>query len=223
MSSMDALPVPKARYTALNSQQGSQQDITYSSSLPTNSQDQPLQWQVEKRMSGGQKTIIIAVLCIIVPMLGLAGLLIGLVLGYRVDRRQGGLDGPLTFTQRSDSDDDAYYVNFNATTLATIASWSSTVAPLLAVAALALYSYPISKRLKEHSQTHGRDLPTPFQFGLLLEALSGSITAFFSLGAYLSWKSHQKMVSMLRSSFIVLLVATIIGLAIHGPSKVLFS
>jgi hypothetical protein len=207
---MASSDIPRQRYSALNSQQD------FQPSIPTDTQHQRQPWAAEKRMSGGRTTIIVATLCIVVPMLGLSGLLLGLVLGYQVERHEAGSE-PLDFVQRSDTDNSSYYVNFNATTLATIASWSSTVAPLLAMAVMALASFPIGKMLRDNSTGDGQDLPTPFQFGLLLETLTGGVTAFVSLGSYRSWNHKEKTASMLRSSFTVLFVASAIGYGLRVP------
>ena len=161
-------------------------------------------------MEGAKRSIFLALAVILVPMLGLSALLIGLILANQVDKQSNG-SSPLAFTQDSDTNDNAYYVDFNATTLATISSWSSTVAPLLAVAAMSLASFPISKKFRERSQGQSTDLPTPFQLSMLLDSLSGSVAALFTLGKYRFWPHKESLASFVRSAFVVLIVASIIG------------
>ena len=161
-------------------------------------------------MSGAKRDILVALAVIIIPMLGLSALILGLVIGNEVEKQTS--DGsPLAFDQRSDTDTSAYYVDFNATTLATIASWSSTLAPLLAVAAMALASFSIAKKMKEDSNSESMDLPTPYQFSLLVESLSGGVATLFSFGKYSFWKNREPLSSLLRSSLIILVVASTVG------------
>ena len=201
---------PKSRYATLQQQDS---DFSYDNRLPLEPSTQPeiRQHVAEHRgMEGAKRSIFLALAVILVPMLGLSALLIGLILANQVERQSDG-SNPLAFTQESDTNDNAYYVDFNATTLATISSWSSTVAPLLAVAAMSLASFPISKKLKERSQSQSTDLPTPFQLSMLLDSLSGSVAALFTLGKYRFWPHKESLASFVRSAFVVLIIASIIG------------
>ena len=201
---------PKSRYATLQQQDN---DFSYDNRLPLEPSSQPgIEHQVAEHrgMDGARRSIFLALAVILVPMLGLSALLIGLILANEVDKQSNG-SNPLAFTQKSDTDDNAYYVDFNATTLATISSWSSTVAPLLAVAAMSLASFPISKALRERSQSQSTDLPTPFQLSMLLDSLSGSVAALFTLGKYRFWPHKQSLASFVQSAFVVLIIASIIG------------
>lgn len=202
--------IPKSRYATLQQQDS---DLSYDNRLPLEPPTQPeIQHHVTEHrgMEGAKRSIFLALAVILVPMLGLSALLIGLILANEVDKQSNG-SNPLAFTQKSDTDDNAYYVDFNATTLATISSWSSTVAPLLAVAAMSLVSFPISKKLRARSQSQSTDLPTPFQLSILLESLSGSVAALFTLGKYRSWPHKASLASFVRSAMIVLVIASFVG------------
>ena len=159
-----------------------------------------------------KRTILAALTVILLPMVGLSVLLLALILANKVDKQSG----PLSFQQRLDTDDNAYYVNFNATALATISSWSATVAPLLAVATMTLASFPISRTFKDNSATQSRALPTPYQFSMILESLTGGIAAFFSFGKYRLWPHRAPFPPLLRSAFLVLTVSSIVGYVITG-------
>ncbi|KAJ9644838.1 hypothetical protein H2204_001300 [Knufia peltigerae] len=163
--------------------------------------------------SGGKKIIFGTMTLIVVLMLGLAGLALGLVVAHEVKEPSATANNTLA-SRGTKLDSDAFYVDFNPTTLVTIASWSSTVAPLLTVCAMTLVSFPIAKQLKEHSQMAGFDLPTPYQLGMLLETMTGGITPFFSLVAYRSWPNKEKMASCVRSALILLTVFTVLGYTI---------
>jgi hypothetical protein len=169
---------------------------------------------------GGGKTVIFTTLTLImVPMLGLAALLLGLVLANNVEKPAN--DAPtstsLTLDLRAEFDSSAFYVDFNPTTLVTIASWSSTVAPLLAVCAMMLVAFPLAQSLRDNSQTSGSNLPTPFQFSMLLDSLSAGITPLWSVMSYWCWPHKDgKMPSNVRNALSVLAVFTILGYTIAG-------
>ncbi|ETI22299.1 hypothetical protein G647_06372 [Cladophialophora carrionii CBS 160.54] len=171
----------------------------------------------KKPHSGGKRIIFASLALIVVPMIGLAGLLLGLVLVNNVDKSADRSSGSLTLDWRSEFDSGAYYVNFNPTTLVTIASWSSTVAPLLAVCAMILVSFPIAQSLKANSQMAGSELPTPFQFSLLLDCFSAGITPLWNALSYWQWPQKEgAMASNVRNALTVLATFTALGYTIAG-------
>lgn len=163
---------------------------------------------------GGTKVIFVSLALIVVPMVGLAALLLGLVLSNNVEKPENSPSRELTLDLRSEFDSDAYYVDFNPTTLVTIASWSSTVAPLLAVCAMILVSFPLAESLRNESQSSGSDLPTPFQFSLLLECFTAGITPLWNALSYRRWKHSGRMASTVRNALTVLAIFTILGYAL---------
>lgn len=204
----------QSQYSSLD-----QQDFTYDSNIPqrahTTPQVQHHVRQSQPTMSGAKREIYLALACILIPMLGLSGIIIGLVLGYRVEESQTG-DSPLARTQNYETDDSAYYVDINSTTFATIASWSSTIAPLLVMCVMALTAFPAARKIKERSSSDSTDLPTPYQLSLLLESLTGSMMSVWHLIRYRRWQHRQTIASMVRSSFLILFVATIVGWTVAG-------
>ncbi len=201
----------QAQYATLD-----QQDYSNDPGLPQDDQ-QGVHYasKMQPSMSGGRRAIYLALACILIPMLGLSALLVGLVYRHQI-ARYSTMVRPLVLLQQSDLDDSAYYVRLNATTFATIASWSSTVAPLLVMAAMSLASFPVARSLKEKSSAAIPDLPTPFQLSLLLESLNGSIMSVWRLLGYRRWRHKQPVASLVRSSFIILVVATTVGYAVAG-------
>ena len=224
-SSHSTSPPPKSHYSAVQQQDApdrvpafqhndSSDIFSFENQILSDppSKNQPHVADYRDMASEAKRTIAVALAVILLPMLGLTALLLGLILANRVERRSGSL----AFTQRSDTDDSAYYVDFNATALATISSWSATVAPLLAVAAMSLASFPIARVFKGNSESGSRDLPTPFQFGMLLESLTGTIGAFFSLGKYILWPHKASFPPLVGLAFFVLSVSSFVGYAITG-------
>jgi hypothetical protein len=68
-----------------------------------------------------------------------------------------------------------YYVNFPATKLVLLSSFSSTAAPIVTGYFMNLLSYSISRRLVMLSEAGSiRNLPTPHQLGFLIISLDGS-------------------------------------------------
>lgn len=207
-------PIRKPRqshYTTLD-----QQDFSYDSSLPQNGRyEGQRSFKPQSTISGGKRAIYFALACILVPMIGLSAIILGLVYGYQVEHSQTS-DSPLALTQESDTDESAYYVHISSTTFATIASWSSTVAPLLGFAAMSLSSFPVARSLENKSSLATGDLPTPYQLSLLLETLTGSAMSMWNLLRYRRWPHKQPLASMLRSAVAILVVASIIGYAVAG-------
>jgi hypothetical protein len=202
------MSLPRQKYSALDNQQEASSALSFDPNIATPPAVSVEPWSNAKHMSGGRSLIVTCLLCITLPMLGLSALLIGLILGYEIDSAT--TDGG-TFSRLQSNDGSAYYVNFNATTLATIASWSSTVAPILSVAAMTLASFAFARRYAANSSSNSHELPTSFQLGLLLETFTGGVTAFWSLLRYRSWDRKESLVSIVRNSFVVLFLASFIG------------
>ncbi|KAF7507035.1 hypothetical protein GJ744_010963 [Endocarpon pusillum] len=114
------------------------------------------------RMGGLYRNILLSFFAMTVPMLTFSALLIGLIYDYRIVRNPFPSDN-LRFNGGQD-DSNAIYVGLSATTLITVASWSSTIAPLLIGFALALVSYPVARvLLKAEQDSRPEQLPTTFQ------------------------------------------------------------
>jgi hypothetical protein len=126
-------------------------------------------------------------------MLAFSALLLGLIYHYRIVRNpfpsynlrfDGGQDGS-----------SAIYVGLSATTLITVASWSSTMAPLLVGFALTLLSYPVASTLLQAGQARRPEqLPTTFQLALMLRMLcSGGPGSFWHWITYaLGWRGKRQ-------------------------------
>lgn len=163
------------------------------------------------RIGNAKKDIFLACAVIAVPMLLLSGLLLGLILGYRV-RQPDTLSSSLHFAQAADSDHSAFYVNFDATRLITVASWTSSVAPILPTFLMTLFSYSTAQRIMR-SSADGRvgELPTPYQLSLLLGILGAEIGSLRQYFDYRRWKQRVEVVGTVNRALLLLVIATLMG------------
>lgn len=147
--------------------------------------------QQERQIQGRVRQIVIAFAVMVFPMLLLSGLLLGLIFSYHVPPNKYVHDN-LGLEQNHS---DAYLVHFSATTLVTVASWSSTVAPVLIGFAITLASYPAAKDLVTASNMmNTAELPTPFQLSLIVSTLSSNpFTSLWNWSAYtFGWEGKRQ-------------------------------
>lgn len=141
-----------------------------------------------KNIKGAYLSIVLAAgaPCIIVA--SICGVLLGLTFAHRVILEPGWPElrpfiSPNTtstslLTQAESLGENggsrAYYIQFNPSSLTTIASWTGKVIPYLSSATMALAAFFAADHIREKSRT-GRDeeLLTPHQLSLLLGLLSG--------------------------------------------------
>lgn len=78
-----------------------------------------------------------------------------------------------------------YYVDFSATQLAFISSWSSTVSFALISAFMTIFGYSVAKTLLNSSKTSPvkpNTLPTPYQLSMMTRVLNADILSLWELG-----------------------------------------
>lgn len=133
--------------------------------------------------------ILIAFTIMTVPMILFSSLLLGLVYHYRVVQN-GFVSQNLAFDS-GQVDSNVFFVKISATTLIAIASWCSTIAPILVGFAVTLSSYPVANSiLSACEKQKATELPTPYQLSLLLRMLSnGSLS---SLRGWLMYSFGRK-------------------------------
>ena len=144
---------------------------------------------------GRVKEILLAVGFISVPMVVLSAILLGLIYGYRVHPTSSPFNNLRPGPNFTESDSRALFVDLSATTLVTIASWSSTAAPMVLSWAVVLISYPVAKGMIFESQaSESRRLPTPYQFSLVCRTLYSSMgSALWAWGTYLfGWRGKRE-------------------------------
>jgi hypothetical protein len=166
-------------------------------------------------MSGRVNDILLHATLLTLPMLVFSGALLGLVFAYRIRPSQSDIDGLGLGSGLYES--GVIYVDFSATRLIFIASWSSTAAPLLIGSALILFSYPAAQTLFQSTRASIRaSLPTPYQVSLILQMLSGGgVGALWNWFKYLtSWrKTRYSQGRILVNVSAVLVVMTILRYA----------
>ena len=163
----------------------------------------------KKYYSGTYNSILIAVITTVVPLLALSGVLLYLVFHYRVEQS---LSISSNLKLSSDIEDpDAYYIDFSATKLTTIASWMSSIATLLPGSIMTIFSYSLAKTIKHQSEKGDFDgLPTPYQLAILIETLDGKLTSLWNGLTYCAWKRRANINILLRLAFTFLVLALIL-------------
>lgn len=136
------------------------------------------------------KTILLPTLIVIFPMTFLVGGLLGLIFGYRVKSE------PSLFTDVSNSDvlrdHTVVLVNYSATRIVFVASWASTLAPLLAGFVMSLDSFRTALVMfRSSSSADQANLPTPYQYSLLVGLCLASIGR---LRRYFSYSGENDVV-----------------------------
>ncbi|CAI7588484.1 unnamed protein product [Penicillium manginii] len=118
------------------------------------------------------------------------------------------------------NENNAIFVDLNSSVILFIASWASSLAPMLSGFLMALASFPIARQLSNNIRNGRTDsLPTPYQLGLTLKFLDGS-----ALGAIWSWmiyvvswrKTRQPQTPLLVTTSNIAILATILGLLVSA-------
>lgn len=149
--------------------------------------------RTSRRISGRYHDILVCFLAMTVPMVSFSALLLGLIYRFRIVRTEFKNDH-LRFTRGEDGS-GAMFVDLSATTLTTIASWSSTIAPVLVGFALTLMSYPVSRTLlNAANENRPEQLPTPYQAGLMIRmaASGGPVSLWHWLKYAAAWKGRRQ-------------------------------
>jgi hypothetical protein len=135
-------------------------------------------------MVGKFKDIGLAFFLVSIPMFVFSTVLLGLVSHFRVSHGHvpySNLDFP-----GSQDEAGVYYMNFGATRLIFVASWSSSLAPALVGFALTMYSFPIAHNYLQHTREQRKTgLLTPYQLSIVLRLFTGG-----SLGALCAWVNY---------------------------------
>lgn len=165
-----------------------------------------------KRIHGRVREILFAFAAMTLPMIIFTGLLLGLIFHLRITQNEfASKDLAFDFDKDQSS---AYFVRISATTLVTVASWSSTIAPILVGFAISLVSFPVAKGLMTASaKTDTTQLPTPFQLSLIIRMISsGSYSAIWDwLNYTLGWRGRrEKQARSLRSLTTILILGILL-------------
>jgi hypothetical protein len=168
------------------------------------------------RMRGRLSDIAISFVVITIPMLLFAILLLGLVFFYRVTHNSP----PYMQLQLQETTEEpgVYYVKLNSAFLVFIASWSSSLAPILTGFVLTLAAYPICKQYLGQARANLRhELLTPYQLALTLQFMNGG--GFGAMWGWLKYHVKWKHVqysrgSVLSRTVLVGVIASMLGYVI---------
>lgn len=173
-------------------------------------------------IKGAARTIFIAVALPCVPILSIVITLFVFILIHRVDLGTGypELQGPVnnkneSLFHRLRDGGPVIYVKFSATSLTTLASWTSRVIPYLTGSIMAMVAFLAARHLARRSEhTSASGLPSPPEFALLLDLLSGdSFVPLWSTIMY-RYETKRKLVAPIPAAFWSLLTLTLLGLLI---------
>lgn len=166
------------------------------------------------RISGALSDIWLACAVISLPMIALSAILLGLVFLNQVNAN-GSILPDLQLSQVTNDDQNAYLVNFSSTRLITIASWTSSVAPLLPGFLMTLLSFPTAWHISNSSQLRRvASLPTPYQLSLYLGLLSGHMGSLWQWVKYKCWRQREGQASVVGTLVVGLATATLLGYVI---------
>jgi hypothetical protein len=168
--------------------QGPEPNYTYQPTMPTPTTEVP---NPTIRIRGVARDIWLACMISSIPLVAFSALLLGLVFHYQVIPKS-----PISssFASAATADPSVVYVDFPATTLIIVASWSSTMAPLILPFLLTLVSFPVSRTLIQASQSGDRTRqPTPRQYALILRIMSNaSLSALWSCITYVFTSKRKR-------------------------------
>ncbi|WPH00014.1 Hypothetical protein R9X50_00283700 [Acrodontium crateriforme] len=172
------------------------------------------------RMSGRFSDVFLNALLLIVPMLLFSGALLGLVFTYRVNHHEPLHSNLEIFGETNEN--GVYYVDFPATRLIFISSWSSSLAPMLGASMLALWSYPVARKVfASRNREDKTSLPTPYQLALVVNMLTTSglrsLWQWIKYRLGMGWQSKRQSQSQaLHSVAAVLAIATCLGFLVFA-------
>ncbi|KAH8658786.1 hypothetical protein BGZ60DRAFT_127140 [Tricladium varicosporioides] len=163
----------------------------------------------QANIQGGTQDILTSLAVIVIPMFAFTAVLLGLIMHYQVPQTHSALPGVSDPLARESS---AFLVDFSASRLLTVASWTSTVSALLPSFAMLLYSYPVSRSILNASKDRNvENLPTPYQLSLLLGVLSGSVGSLWSWLKYRGWTQRDRVPDVAKGSIMWLLSVSALG------------
>lgn len=167
----------------------------------------------ETRRISRATDVVLNTIALTIPMLLFCIALLFLVFHHRVHRHS--LPSDSLTLQDPGGEQGYYHVKISSTYLIFVASWSSTLAPLLAACITTLWSFPVAADMMKASTTEIRDrLPTPYQLALTLLMLeSGGWISLWQWLKYLwCWREARKSQGRaLLSVGSVLLIAQLLG------------
>lgn len=171
-------------------------------------------------------TIVCGVALPCIPIIVVSAVLLYFIFHYRVIPRAGwpelyispdqagGINNvtDLIKTLRHDGGKPAYFVQYNPSTITTIASWTGRVIPYLSSSIMALVAFFAARHIVLKSKRgHHNDLPTPEQLTILISLLGGSGFGPLKDTVLYRWGKRRRLVAPLPAAFTALFIITFLG------------
>jgi hypothetical protein len=147
------------------------------------------------RISAHTHDILVACSLIVVPMILFTSVSLALVFSNTSSNQGCSFDDLCpTAGLINATSNNYYYVDFSATSLVFISSWSSTISFALIGILINVYAYSVAAQILHHpdlAPQHGNSL-RPFQLSLMLKVLNAEVLSLWSLLQPLGRKSLRK-------------------------------
>jgi hypothetical protein len=183
----------------------------------------------ERRLKQAVWAIVGGVALPCIPIIVITAVLLYIIFHYRVDLSQGlpefaptvnatkrdGLE-MLSYI-RHQGGASAYLVDYNPSTITTIASWTSRVIPYLSSSIMALVAFFSARHLvlkSRHGDEHGSHLPTPAQLSLLINMLNGNGFSPLKDTVIHRVRKRERLIAPLPAAATALFLITMLGLVI---------
>ena len=167
-----------------------------------------------KHIGGAVTEILVCSALIVLPMVAFSTTLLYLVFQYQVvDNGLSPEDVGSFDSMATTASSKVYFVEINAQYLTFIASWSSTVAPLLVGFIMTLASYPVAKSLLQSSRKSlPSELLTPYQLILTTGLLAGaSYSHLWKWSNYITdWRKERALQSAPLIRAVVISIAALL-------------
>lgn len=179
----------------------------------------------KKHIGGAYKSILLAAAAPCVVIFVVSGFLMALTYGNIVEIDDGWPELQLFPTPGASSSSflskisdlqqnggtDAYYINFNPSSLSTIASWTGKLIPYLTSAMMGLAAFFVADHIRQASRTGQDDkLLTPQQMALVLGLLSGGMVQLWEIVRYRA-RPGSKLKDPIPLATIALVFTTALG------------
>ncbi|KAJ8112531.1 hypothetical protein OPT61_g5117 [Boeremia exigua] len=136
------------------------------------------------RISTHTHNILVACGLIVLPMIIFTSVALAFVFSNTVSNEGCSFDNLCPTAGLINTTSNAYYyVDFSATSLVFISSWSSTISFTLVGVLMSIYAYSVAAQMLHHPNfaPHHRDSPSPYQLSLVIRVLNAEILSLWSL------------------------------------------
>ncbi len=141
-------------------------------------------------LAGGEQFdyfFLVSIFFTTVPLVALAAVIVVIILWAEVELSTS------IFEAEPKPDYNAYFIDFSATTLVTLASWLSSISPYVPAFYMALLAFPFADHLRDQSRSgpSTAQLPTPCQLSMLIQLFNGSPRSIWDWLSLRPWKKRM--------------------------------